>query len=396
MLSAATDSLVPRPSRRSTVAGVRPRSLLVALVAGSVLLGSACTGTPVDRAAPVWRTVSLPEPVSPVALATDGASVVVGARAPDRPNPRLFVGTAGDNLRPVPLTPRSPYAFEAQWFQVVTHEGRIDAIGGARGGAHGNYRWTTWSGDARAVAEQDQPFGVFGSYGAGDLAGLAYAGESPVILGAWQSERTGLDIATWTRSGARWTRRPSGGTALASGPSALVAARAITSRGDGLLLSGSVTRLDPGSVRVDAAVWSAPGATGPWTRVDLPRTSADELTEAHAATCTGQRCLVAGSEGGRLALWELRDGSARRVDGIPALVLPTNKPVPAPVRVAERDLVVVPSGTGSTLVRREGDAWSSSEGPDGTPVSAVVHHTDLWVVTTDARGTGALSVARVA
>jgi hypothetical protein len=340
--------------------------------------------------------VALPDAVFPVTLASDGTSVVVGARAPDRPNPHLFVGSDPSDLRRVDLTPRSPYAFEASWFQVITHEGRIDAVGGARGGAHGNYRWTTWSGDAEAVAEQEQPFGVFGSYGAGDLAGLAYAGTSPVILGAWQSERTGLDIAVWTRSGERWARRPSAGTPLASTPDTLVAARAITSRGDGLVLSGSVTRLSPGSVRVDAAVWAAPGGTGPWTRVDLPRTSDDELTEAHAATCTPRRCLVAGSEGGRLALWEVVDGSASRLDGIPEVRLPENVPVPAPVRAGNDDVVVVPTDSRSTVLRRADGAWSSVDGPGGTPVSAVVHGDELWVVTNDARGTGTLSVSRVA
>ncbi|MFW5471658.1 hypothetical protein ACOCJ4_16610 [Knoellia sp. CPCC 206435] len=381
---------------------MRPRSLLPALAAGSVLLGSACTGSPTGtvgpsgRAGPTWRTVALPDAVSPVTLASDGTSVVVGARAADRPNPRLFVGTDASDLRPVDLTPRSPYAFEARWFQVVTHEGRVDAVGGVRGGAHGNYRWTTWSGDAAAVAEQEQPFGVFGSYGAGDLAGLAYAGTSPVILGAWQSERTGLDIAVWTRTGARWARQPSAGTSLASTPDALVAGRAITSRGDGLVISGSVTRLSPGSVRVDAAVWTAPGGTGPWSRVDLPRTSDDELAEAHAATCTPQRCLVAGSEGGRLALWELVDGSASRLDGIPDVRLPENVPVPAPVRAGKDDVVVVPTGSRSTVLRHAGGAWSSADGPGGTPVSAVVRGDDLWVVTDDAHGAGTLSVSRVA
>ncbi|KGN42889.1 hypothetical protein N801_11360 [Knoellia aerolata DSM 18566] len=237
---------------------------------------------------------------------------------------------------------------------------------------------------------------MFGSYGAGDLAGVAYAGESPVILGAWQSERTGLDIAVWTRRGERWSRQPSTGTPLASSPESLAAARSITSHGDGVLLSGSVTRLAPGSVRVDAAVWTAPGGQGPWTRVDLPRPAGDGITEAHAATCTPPRCLVVGRQGRRLAAWEVVGGRARRADGIPDVTVPENAAVPAPVRVGEDDLVVVPSGSGSTVLRRHEGDWSTSAGPAGTPVSAVVDGDDLWVVTTDARGTGTLSVARVA
>lgn len=387
---------------------VRPRSLLPALVAGSVLLGSACTAgptgtegatgtvSPSDRAGPAWRTVALPAEVAPVTLASDGTAVVVGARAPGRPSPRLFVGTSPAGLRRVSLTPRSPYAFEARWFQVVTREGRIDAIGGARGGAHGNYRWTTWTGDAQGVTEQEQPFGVFGSYGAGDLAGIAYAGASPVILGAWQGGRTGLDIAVWTRTGERWARQDSAGTALASTPDALVSASAIAPRGTGLLLSGSVTRLAPGSVRVDPVVWTAATGTGPWSRIDLPRPPGDAPTEAHAATCTPRRCLVAGSRGGRLAVWELADGSARLLDGIPEVRLPENASVPAPVSNGDDEVVVVPSARGSTLVHRAGLSWSTSPGPDGTPVSVVLLGRDLWVVTTDPDETGTLWVSRVA
>ena len=88
--------------------------------------------------------------------------------------------------------------------------------------------------------------------------------------------------------------------------------------------------------------------------------------------------------------------SARRLDGIPEVVLADDAPSPAPVRVGDDELVVVATGSGSTLVRRDGDTWSSTEGPGGTPVSAVVLGGDLWVVTTDDEGSGTLSVARVA
>ncbi len=360
---------------------------------GWALAASGCAEVP---ATSPWQVVPLPGDVSALTLATTGRNVVLGALAPGRPRPRLLVGPDSTSLREVALTPRSPYAHEARWLRVMAGHGRLDAIGGARGGAHGNHRWTTWSGDTAAVVEQEQPFGVFGSYGAGDLAGIAYAGGSPVILGAWQGEETGLDIAVWTRTGDRWVRGPSTGTPLTSTPEALVTARDIGPHGDGLVLSGSVTRLAPGSVRVDPAVWTAPTGRGPWTRVDLPRASGDEPTEAHAATCRPQLCLVTGRDGSRLAVWELVDGSARRLDGIPDVRLAENASVLAPVPAGDDDLVVVPTVGGSTVVRRHGGSWSTTDGPEGTPVSAVVHGQDLWLVATDARGTGRLSLSRVA
>ncbi|MFW5474237.1 hypothetical protein ACOCJ5_13095 [Knoellia sp. CPCC 206450] len=382
------------------------RAVLVGLVAGSALLCGACTsgstGSPGTSPSPAttttlrWEQVPLPPGFEPVTLATAGDDVVVGATAPGRPRPRLLVGPGPDRLREVPLAPRSPYAFEGRWFQVVTRGGRIDAIAGARGGAHGNYRWTTWSGTAAGVAEQEQPFGVFGSYGAGDLAGIAYAGTSPVVLGAWQSEQTGMDVATWTRSGDRWSRRTSTGTPLASTPEELVDARVITARGDGLLLGGSVTRLAPGSVEVVPAAWTSPRPSGPWTRVDLSRSGDRGTSEVDGAVCARDRCVLAGVTDGRLSVWEVTDDTTAEPPGTPAVGVPDNASVPSPVLLGDDVVLVAPTERGSTLLRRSGSAWSTADGPPGPPASVVVHGDEVWVVTSAGRGTPALWRARVA
>lgn len=383
------------------------RAVLVGLVAGSAALCGACStgpsGAPQPPASPTpsattlrWEQVALPDGVEPVTLATSGSDVVVGAFAPTRPRPRLLAGPDPAGLREVPLTPRSPYAFEGRWFQVSARGGRIDAIAGARGGAHGNYRWTTWSGTASGVAEQEQPFGVFGSYGAGDLAGIAYAGSSPVVLGAWQSEQTGMDVATWTRNGARWARVPSTGTPLGSTPEALVDARVITARGDGLLLGGSVTRLAPGSVEVVPAVWTSPGPGGSWTRVDLPRSGDGGTSEVDGAACDPKTCVLTGVTAGHLSVWEVTDATTSEPPGTPAVEVPDNASVPSPV-LRDGDVVVVaPTKDGSTLLRRSGTDWTTADGPPGPPVSVVYHGDEVWVVTGVWRGTPALWRARVA
>ena len=381
------------------------RAVLLGVVVAATALTAACTSDPRGgSSAPTagattldWARVDLPAGLDPVTLATSGDQVVVGAIGPGRPRPHLLVGADPGSLREVPLTPRSPYAFEARWFQVATHGDRIDAIAGARGGAHGNYRWTTWSGDASGVAEQEQPFGVFGSYGAGDLAGIAYAGDAPVVLGAWQSERTGMDIATWTRTGARWSRVPSTGTPLASTPQELVDARAIAARGDGLLLVGSVTRLAPGSVEVLPAAWTSPGPDGPWTRVDLSRMGDTGTSEVDGARCDPDRCVLTGVTDGRLSVWEVRADGQGQPPGIPDVVVPENAPIPSPVTVGRDDVVVAPSGSGSTVLRLSGDhSWTTAPGPSGTPTSVVTHDGELWVVTADAQGSTTLWRARVA
>ncbi len=332
-------------------------------------------------------------------LATDDSNVLIGAFSTQRPSPRILVGTGPTSLREVPLTPRSPYAFQARWFQIATHGDRIDAVGGAQGGAHGNYRWSTWTGNSERVTEQEQGFLVFGGYGSGDLTGVGYAGDSPVILGAWQSGQTGLDIATWVRTDDRWTRLPSTGTPLASTPSELVAANTITSGGDGLVLSGSVTHLDPGSVTVEPALWTSPDADGPWTRVGLPYeipAKGSTLAEAHAATCSPHQCLISGAVGGRFTFWEVRGRTTTNTPGIPDIEVTENASVLAPISLEGKDLFVVPSKDGTTLLQRSGEKWSVTNGPQGTPISAVLLGDEIWVVTTDPQGTGTLWRSRVA
>ncbi|NYG08373.1 hypothetical protein BJ986_002860 [Phycicoccus badiiscoriae] len=351
----------------------------------------ASTGGALAAAPLAWERLSLPDGLSAVTLATQGDQVLVGAYATGRPHPRLLRGRDPASLRPVPLSPRSPYAFEARWFSLAVHGSVVEAVGGARGGAHGNYRWSTWSGTSSGLAEQEQPFGVFGSWGAGDLVGIAFAGSEPVVLGAWQSDRTGLDIATWLRTGARWRRQSSTGTALGSTSHELVSAGAIAGDGSGLILSGSVTRLQPGAIRVDPAVWTTTAAGAPWSRVDLPRQPGTAPSEAHAATCSPARCLVVGAVGGRLCAWELHGTSARRLAGIPTPTLPDNGRALAPLALGDRDLVMVPVQGGSQLLTRRGETWSTRAGPPtGEPVSWVAHGQEVWLVTRDSAGVGTL------
>ena len=99
---------------------------------------------------------------------------------------------------------------------------------------------------------------------------------------------------------------------LGSTPRALNGARFITSTGDGLALAGSVTELGPGSIASVPALWTAPGADGPWALVRLP--ASQSIAEAHAARCDGDTCLVVGADGGTLAVWDVRGSTVARVD----------------------------------------------------------------------------------
>jgi hypothetical protein len=372
---------------------MRGTAALAAISAAAMLGLSACTST--DGATPArvsWSRVALPAGMTPVTLAIAGGNVLVGAFSAGRPHPRLLVGTAADGLRDVALTPKSPYAFEARWLSVAVHDDTVFAVGGARGGAHANVRWTTWSGTTAHLSENEQPFGTFGGWGAGDLSGLAFAGTDPVILGSWASDSTGLDVSTWLFAHDRWKRQSSTGTPLGSTPRDLLSARALSSAGSGLVASGSVTSLGDGDISTHPAIWRAPAAGGPWTRVALP--AAESPSDAHAATCSGTYCLVVGQQAGRLTLWDVVDTSAHLVAGMPAPRVPERRYALPPLRVGGKDVIVVPAEGHTTVVVRDGTSWSQRRGPDGIPVSAVVLGTEVWLVTDDGDGTGNLWRAR--
>lgn len=374
--------------RRSRRLATPIRTVLLALVMAS--LGAGCQleaptpsapGTdPVLLGPPLaWTEVVLPERAQPVTLATSKDGIVIGAVAPVRPQPRLF-RTDGGPLTEIPVQPHSPYAFVARWLSITVHDGEVLAVGGARGGAHANVRWTVWRGQlgpAPRLIEQPQPFGVFGGWGAGDLTGAAFAGADPVIAGAWASDRAGNDVSLWRSTGERWARQDSTGTPLGSSPAVLNGARFVTSTGDGLALAGSVTDLGGGSVVSVPALWTAPGADGPWTLVRLP--ASQRIAEAHAARCDDALCLVVGADGDTLAAWEVRGATVTRVD-VPRLLLVDHESVPPPVEIGETTYVALPG----VLLERTEDGWRRRPGPPGVPVAAAATRDALYLVTTEA------------
>jgi len=348
--------------------------------------GSAASTVPVGP--PVgWTQVALPDASQPVTLAATDRALLVGSYATTRPNPRLWVltGASTAGARSVRLTPVSPYAFEARWLSVAVDGDRVLAVGGARGGAHSNVRWTVWSGTTDAVVEQPQPFEVFGGWGAGDLSGAAFVAGVPLVSGGWQSDRAGNDVSLWRLSGSRWNRQSSTGTPLGSTAVALNGARTLSGSGSGAVLAGSVTDLAGGSVRSTPAVWTSSSAGGPWTLVRLPATS--PLAEAHAARCAAGRCLVVGQDGGRLAVWRVVDGAPTRLQ-VPEVTVGDHVQLPAPVALGDAEVVVAP---GALLVLH-GDAWSRESSPPGQPTASAVAAGRLFVVTADASGTGRLYV----
>lgn len=337
-----------------------------------------------------WAAVPLPGGASPLVLATSGDTLLVGGLAPagagKPPAPRLFA-LDGSAATTVPLTPASGYGHEARWYSLVTDGRRIVAIGGANGGAHGNVRWSTWSGTTRGVVEQPQSFYAFGGWGAGDLLDAVITPTGPVLVGTWGSDTAGLDAAVWLQTGTRWDRQDPAGTALASTPQLLAGPRAAVASGPGVLVVGSAVHLGAGSVAQQAAVWGSSGPNAGWRRLDLPR--AGRVSEAVAARCAGTACTVVGRVDDALAVWEVDGDSARRLDGIPAVAVGDSTSLPPPLDLGGDLALVVPAGDHAAVLRHAGGAWTSTPGPTGMPVRAVVVDGHLAVTTAPAAGAAA-------
>jgi hypothetical protein len=354
--------------------------------------GGATSGTYPAAASPAqagpelaWSQVSLPTGTEPVTVTAYGDRLLVGAVAAGTPpSPRMLTVDATGATTDVPLAPHSGYAGEARWYSVVTDGARILAIGGARGGAHANVRWTTWSGTATGVVEKPQSFATFGGWGAGDLVDAVITPGGDAIVGTWGGAEAGLDGAVWLRSDDVWTRQDPAGTALESTKDLLVGPRSATASGPGILVVGSALHLGAGSVSQLASLWRSSGPNAGWHRVDLP--DSGRKSEAVSARCDGVRCVVAGQVDGALALWQVDGDSATRVTALPPTSVGESNPVPDPVQIGGHTVLVTTDAGRVAVLAQNGGGWARSAGPPGSALTAAVLGDRLYVVVSTGAG----------
>ena len=290
---------------------------------------------------------------TPEALAAHGDTLVIGTRPPD--HPELVVRTKDGRLSNARLTPTTPYGREAHWYGITSDGTTITGVGGERGGAHGNVRWSAWTGDTGQVVEKTQGFSTFGGYGAGELIGPVRTAGGPLIIGTWQSAKAGLDIAAWTYAADTWTRQPSAGTVLESSQELLRFPLAVTPNGDGALVVG----WQIGKGAVSAAVWQFDGTT--WTTAALPDGDA-----ALAARCWDGTCHVVGRAKGKLAWWSGSGADWKKLT-TPDVPVGDDQNLAAPVPVNGTPTLIV-DHNGVKLVSEKDER--PADGPTGAVVAA--------------------------
>ncbi|ONI75075.1 hypothetical protein ALI144C_40650 [Actinosynnema sp. ALI-1.44] len=325
-----------------------------------------------------YSAVDLPPGARPVLLAAFGGDVLIGVRRDGQPVvPGLLRATKDGAISEIPVRGESPYALLAKWYAIDSDGERILAVGGERGGAHANVRWSVWTGTAAGITEKVQGFSTFGGWGAGELTGAVLTPSTPMLVGSWQSAKAGLDVAVWTPDGDTWTRRDSAGTELQSDRHTLNFANGVAPYGKGALLAGM--RLTDG--REIPMVWQ-PAASGTgWTATSLP--DGGKLGVVSAIRCWGAVCGAAGSVDGTLALWRLADGVWKRLPGTPPIPVKDSDKLAPPL---DEQLTQVVSDNGQVkIVRADGDKWTAEPiaGPGGTVTSAVKAGDRVFVIADD-------------
>ncbi|GLW91562.1 hypothetical protein [Actinokineospora globicatena] len=346
---------------------MRTRALATVLVA--TLVATGCGGS--SAAAVNFAEVVLPGEA--VTLTPFGDELLIGTRFPgEQPAPGLIRLDVNGGLTEVPLTTATPYGALAKWTAIDTDGKRIYAVGGERGGAHGNVRWSVWDGDSTGLVEKRQAFSTFGGYGAGDLIGVS---STPAVIGNWENPTGGFDVTTWTPEGDDWIRQPSAGTALEGGRAALPFPIASTRAGTGILVVG--WQFADGIEQ--PVVWrSSTGITG-WTKTPLPT---DGPGAAMAVHCDGSTCTVAGRTNGNLALWRLTNDSWTQLPKPPAVAVSDKDTLAAPLTTDGATTQVITDGDRVKALRLTDGTWSTREvtGPHGKVTAATTAGTVTFLV----------------
>lgn len=351
---------------------IRPAGFLLAVL---LVLAGCGADQSTGPAAVRFTEVELPAGAKPVMLTPVGDALLIGARRDGRPvAPGLLRRDADGTLTEITVSPAGMYGEQAFWYSIAGDGEQIVAIGGKTGGAHGNVRWSVWTGSDAALAEQPQPFSTFGGYGSGALVDAVLTPAGPALVGTWQNPTVGLDITVWRPRGRYWVRQPVAGTALENKRDSLKFPLSATGVERGTLIAG--WELSGGRQR--PAVWRSASGLTDWTMTRLP--DAGRSAAAVSVRCTGSTCTVAGWVDGELALWRPRDGGWNRVPGVPRVPVAPDQDLAAPVTVAGQPAAVVNDGSRVVLA---GTSARPAAGPTGKVTAAAQVGRTLFVAAGD-------------
>jgi hypothetical protein len=302
----------------------------------------------------------------------------------------LATVSAADAITPVRLDKHSPYAVTAEFVSIGIFGDKIAALGNVHGGAHGNSRWTVWTGDTRQLTEYPQSLETFGGVNGGDLAAIVINKNGPLITGSYRFGASGLDGGIWLPdgepAGRRWRQPDPTGTDLDTTRSMLVSIQTAAAGQDRVVLAGSTTELDNGVQQI-ATAWTRPDGTH-WKRIQLPQPG--KRSEALSLACRRDHggtmsCLIAGTVDGELAAWQLVGDHATRITGLPQVTIDAKGPHPVAIASSELSAVAFADRSKIGVAVDSSDGWRRAEAPAGRLVSATASGRTMYLITQDGR-----------
>ncbi|MEU4197801.1 hypothetical protein AB0E69_38305 [Kribbella sp. NPDC026611] len=354
---------------------------------------AACSNSKPPAPAPVaWSKVEVGA-AEPVTLTAYKAQLLIGLRHRGAKVVPELVMLDGAKRSTIPVTPNkaSPYAFEAIWYSIAYDGKKLLALGGAAGGAHGNTRWTVWTGTTQGLIEHPQDFFTFGGQTAGDLFSAVITPSGEALLGSWGGVATGNDAMVWLpQPDGKWTRQDPTKTALQSTPNLLVGPGFGTTLGDSIVVAGSQVRLAPNVVAQEAAVWRSTKLNQGWSRIPLP--DPGDRSQANTATCATD-CVISGYVDGKLAIWQLdATNHAKRLQNVPEIPVGDKDKLPPPIVDGGKIVQIIAQDNKIKVVSGHDGSWTvqDSQGPEGAPTAAallpdhklyLIAGTSLWQTT---------------
>ncbi|TDD45929.1 hypothetical protein E1263_37640 [Kribbella antibiotica] len=357
------------------------RVIAAVVVAASAL--TACSSKNDDPPAPqtvYWEKVDVG--AEPVALAEHDGRILVGVKhkgAKVVPGVVLINGSERKTLSIKPSA-ASPYSFEAIWYSLAWDGKRVLGLGGASGGAHGNVRWTVWTGSVdTGLQEHPQTFDTFNGLSAGQMTSAVLTPAGQALTGSWEGIVTGLDASVWLpQANNKWLRQDPAKTPLQNTKNLLVGTTYATAYGDGLLLTGSQVRLEPNVVQQGAAVWRSEKLAQNFTRVELP--DPGSRSQANTATCA-DTCVISGFVDNKLAIWRYDGAKAQQLSGVPEIPVGDKDVLPPPFTDGTPDgnvIQIIAQDNKVKIVHGREGHWTTleSKGDIQGPVTAAVRAGD--------------------
>ena len=281
-----------------------------------VVAASACEGEPPAPPPPpvelTWQEITLPAAPAGERIVLR-AAVVCGGRwylagayggAGDTTRPAAWTSTDGQDWTPMAVAADSYYGVRSVIFTADCKDGRLAAIGGRPGGAHGNPRMSSYhlvpaADGTEVLTEVAARFELYGGPTATNVGRLSAGPKGWMITGNRAS-----GAAVWNSADAAKFEIVEGAPGLSSSADSTTWAADAVGRADGWIVVGGQIR--SGRIDRDPAAWRSTDGLA-WEAMPLSAESV-EYDEMNLVEAQGDTLVGVGQSGPTFKAWRFADG----------------------------------------------------------------------------------------